>query len=142
MKRSSSRSGTFRVQSNLLQQNCFVRDVTVFSESTLSPVDSFVSLDEVSDPSGIHFEEKVYPYPITPQYVDSFIDSSDYHKDPVGALNNAVSRRNLGDLTDLQNVSSMDMSTARALYSELSRKLSSAPSDLSSPSKSSDSEVK
>lgn len=124
----SSRSS--RVQSNLLQQNCFVRDVTRRNDfvQSSSP-ETFVSIDEVVTKDGVKLVEKEYPYPITPQYVNSFVDSSDYRKDPFSAINNGNNRVNLGDIRDLQDVASMDMEHARSLYSQLVAKFSSKPDD-------------
>ena len=41
-------------------------------------------------------------YPITPEYVTSFLASSDFRQDPVGAVNRAPLRQNLGDISKLQ----------------------------------------
>lgn len=115
--------GSSRVNSNLLQQNCFVRDVTRKSEVTCdsSSTSSFFSLDEKLTKNGTEFFLTEYPYPITPQYVNSFVDSSDYRRDPISAINNGVNRRNLGDITGVQSLSSMDMTQARSLYEQLSK---------------------
>lgn len=112
-----------RVQSNLLQQNCFVRDVSraVDLKSDDTPV-SYVSIDEEVTPSGTKVEFNSYPYPITPQYVNSFVDSSDYRRDPANAVANGVKKSNFGDVRSLQSLSQMDTDSQRALYEELSSK--------------------
>lgn len=110
---------TSRIQSNLLQQNCFVRDVTNKNDLGPTPTDSFVSLDEIVTDKGVELRETVNPYPITPQYVNSFVDTADYHRDPVSAINAGVKRPNLGDITDIQKVSSLGTDEARALYNQL-----------------------
>lgn len=120
----SEQIGLHRVPSNLLQQNCFVRDITKNSQSSASPLLTFDSLDEVTTERGVEFRVSENPYPITPQYVNSFADSSDYRRDPVGAVNNSHNRVNLGDITDFQKVVSMDMTEARTLYSQLRDKFS------------------
>lgn len=124
MKCSGSR-GSSRMQSNLLQQNCFVRDVcrkvdlkSVNSETT------YDSIDEKVTDKGLEIEHNSYPYPITPQYVNSFVDSSDYRRDPANAIANGVKRQNLGDISAVQQVFKMDTVTARALFAELSKKFS------------------
>lgn len=116
-----SKVNNSRVQSNLLQQNCFVRDVT--NKAGLvnnSCPDSYLSLDEVVTSKGVEIKESVNDYPITPQYVSSFLDSSDYRKDPFSAISNGVNKQNLGDISDVQKVVSMDTEQARALYNQLS----------------------
>lgn len=115
--------GSSRVQSNLLQQNCFVRDVVRKVDLKSENSDScFVSLDEVSSENGVSFVPHKYPYPITPQYVNSFVDSSDYRRDPVSAINNGIKRQNLGDVSSIQSVLDMDSSLQRSIYEQLSAK--------------------
>lgn len=112
-----------RIQSNLLQQNCFVRDVSLSRDlrSVTSDID-FLSQDEVTTSHGVSLVDKVKKYPITPQYVNSFVDSSDYRRDPVSAISNGVKKSNLGDLTEIQSVLSMDSAKQAELYHELSKK--------------------
>lgn len=128
MSKVSNAVGSSRVQSNLLQQNCFVRDCSKKSDlKTDYPENpTYTSLDEVTVDKGIEFRETVQPYLITPQYVSSFIDSSDYRRDPANAIANGVKRVNLGDISGFQDVSKMDMTQARALYSQLSAKFAKA----------------
>lgn len=115
-----SKVNNSRIQSNLLQQNCFVRDVTrVGGLVTSSSPDTFLSLDEVVTSKGISLVESENPYPITPQYVKSFASSADYRKDPFAAIASSSPRTNLGDISSIQEVSSMDMEQARSLYSQL-----------------------
>lgn len=101
--------GSSRVHSDLLQQNCFVRDVVrkVDLLSSAPPV-SYVSLDSVTIPDGIKLVETENPYPITPEYVNSFVEGSDYRNDLVSALSSVSSSPNLGDIRCLQDASSMD----------------------------------
>lgn len=127
MNRVSVNNKSSRIQSNLLQQNCFVRDVTTKSALVPEPgQDVFFSLDEKSTSSGVEFELNSYPYPITPQYVNSFLDSTDYRRDPYNAVASAPKRVNLGDVSSLQSVASMDMESARSLYSQLKAKFDSS----------------
>lgn len=119
--------GSSRIQSNLLQQNCFVRDVTRKVDIQGSVPDFFESLDEVVTDKGIELKRSVEPYPITPQYVSSFADSSDYRKDPLQAISSGVNRQNLGDISDVQRVAALDFSDARALYERLKKQFDSKP---------------
>lgn len=142
-------SKSSRIQSNLLQQNCFVRDVLRADDLKSPDLDSeenfssFETLDEVSVPDGIKLQRSIEVYPITPQYVNSFVDSSDYRNDPVSAVNSSLKRVNLGDISSLQKFLSLDESSQRRLYSELSKRFaSSTPSAPSAPSTSSVPEVK
>lgn len=105
---------------NLIQQNCFIRDVTRLSPNSYSSSpDTYLSLDEVATPTGIELRANVNDYPITPAYVRSFADSSDYRNDLASALSAKSSRPNLGDVSDIQKIASMDASQARALYNQL-----------------------
>lgn len=113
-----------RIQSNLLQQNCFVRDVCVASDLQHISSDKFCSIDEKVDDKGVHIEINEYPYPITPDYVNSFVDSSDYRLDPFNAIVNSSKRNNLGDIRAAQEIASMDSEQARSLYKQLSEKFS------------------
>lgn len=122
-----SKINNSRVQSNLLQQNCFVRDVTTKSALSLSSsFDSFVSLDEVITSKGVELKKTENPYPITPQYVQSFVASSDYRNDPLGS-SLRPSSSNLGDITDVQKILSMDSSSVSSLYNDLKSKFESKP---------------
>lgn len=114
------------IKTNLLRQNCYLRDTTVNSQLDSFPPDSYVSLDEVVTDKGIELNESVQPYPITPQYVNSFVDSSDYRRDPLNAIANSSVRTNLGDITEIQDVLSMDSSQARILYNQLQERFSNA----------------
>lgn len=130
----SSCTNSSRIQTNLIQQNCFVRDVArAVDLKSESPDFMYTSLDEVTDDKGIHFEEHDVPYPITPAYVNSFVDSVDYRRDPAGAIANGVSRTNLGDISVMQQVLSMDSSAQRSLYDQLFAKFA-AKSDVESVS--------
>lgn len=116
-----------RVQSNLLQQNCFVRDSRLGKDLLCSSSpESFLSIDEVVTSKGVELKESVNPYPITPQYVDSFVESSDYRKDPFAAIAAGTQKQNLGDISDVQKLVAMDYEQARELYSKLSEVFSKA----------------
>lgn len=117
-----------RVQSNLLQQNCYVRDVTraVDLKSPAPAESSYLSLDEVVEDTGVKIIKTPVPYPITPDYVASFADSADYRRDPAGAIANGVAKPNLKDCTDFQSIMAMDSSAQLALYKQLQDKFSKA----------------
>lgn len=117
------------IKSNLLQQNCFLRDCSpaldISGKNSLSDGVSYESVDLVTESDGIRVRKTLVPYPITPDYVDSFVDSSDYRKDPAAAVLNSVKKPNLGDITSFQDVSSMDTASAQALYKQLQARFSS-----------------
>lgn len=119
-------SKSSRVFSNLLQQNCYVRDVTrtIDLKSPSSSDSEYLSLDEVVDDGGVKIVKNPVPYHITPEYVNSFADSADYRRDPVGAISNGVVRKNLTDCTDFQKILSMDSSAQLDLYNQLKAKFS------------------
>lgn len=126
------------IPSVLLQQNCFVRQYikdpdihTDYSET------SYQSLDERVTDKGLEIVYNEYPYHITPDYVNSFVDSSDYHNDPLGFINKSVSRPNIGDVSSIQNILSMDTLQQKVLYDQLSAKFSKQSSSGSSSDSSS-----
>lgn len=111
-----------KIVTNVLRQNCFVREV-VRSDSVISQPDKYLALDEVVRPDGTgsDLNYHVEDYPITPEYVNSFADSADYHNDPLAAISNSKPRQNLCDLTTFQRVMDMDCEQARGLYAQLSK---------------------
>lgn len=123
-----------RVVTNLLQQNCFVRDVREpFDIQDPLQSSSYVSLDEKIVENGFKQEYNVYDYPITPSYVDSFVDSSDYRRDPANAIVHGHDKKNMGDVTQLQDILHMDTSSQRELYIQLQKKFN-APAKIPSGS--------
>lgn len=137
------------VRSNLLQQNCFVRSSVQRNDvCNSSAPDSFCSVDEIVTQKGVELNFREESYPITPQYVASFADSADYRKDLVSAFNSPARGQNLGDITDIQKVSSMDSEGATLLYRQLQDNFSKQSESVVSESvpastiKSPDSEVK
>lgn len=123
-------SKSSRVQSNLLQQNCYVRDCVRVTDlkTDSSSESSYFSLDEVKCDDGVKFKKNLYSYPITPSYVNSFVDSSDYRRDPSNAIANGRKRVNLGDCSEIQRIMQLDSASLGALYSQLQAKFGSVPS--------------
>lgn len=112
-----------KLSSNLLKQNCYIRStVDECDKCTDYSEKSFVTIDEVVTSNGVHIVENSIPYPITPQYVNSFVDSSDYRRDPVNAVLNAPRRQNLGDITGIQDICGFDFISAQKLYQALKTK--------------------
>lgn len=112
-----------KVVSNVLKQNCYIRDCIPIEDVSSEYSDkTFKSLTETQTSKGIDINFVDVPYPITPQYVNSFVDSSDYRRDPVNAVANGVKRTNLGDVSGLQDVLGLDFVSAQKLYSALKRK--------------------
>lgn len=111
---------TARVRSNLLQQDCYVRDCSLKSDVIgVRSSSEYLTLNEKVTQTGLTQEVVSVPYPITPQSVNSYVESCDYRRDPLGAIMRGGSRVNLGDVTALQDVSSMDAGQARDLYVQL-----------------------
>ena len=54
-------------------------------------------------------------YPVTPEAVKSFRDIADYHTDPAAAVASAPSRKNLGDIRDMQSIAKMDDTQLNAM---------------------------
>lgn len=128
MKPKQSNAPLLELKTHLIQQNCYIRDVSVAPAVSVGSVDKFVSLDEVVTDKGIELRETEHDYPITPEYVNSFAESASYKTDVVGAVAKAQPGKNLGDIRAMQDVSSMDMEHARALYTQLAERFAKAQS--------------
>lgn len=112
-----------KLSSNLLKQNCYIRDCVEEKVVTTDYSDkTYTSVDEVVTSNGVKLVENQVPYHITPQYVNSFVDSSDYRRDPVNAVINAPRRQNLGDITGIQDICGFDFVSAQKLYQALKTK--------------------
>ncbi len=112
-----------KIFTNILKQNCYIRDCVEEKEVSTDYIDKFyTSVDEVVTSNGVKLVENQVPYPITPQYVNSFVDSSDYRRDPVNAVINAPKRQNLGDISGIQDICGFDFITAQKLYQALKTK--------------------
>lgn len=109
-----------RVVGNLIQQDCYVRDCSLCRDIDTSVFPAkYISLDEKVTPTGVVQEFNEYDYPITSEYVNSFVESCDYRIDPLQAMSKSAPGVNLGDISDIQNVANMDMEQARKIYEEL-----------------------
>lgn len=111
------------IVSNLIRQNCFVREFVEPVKKKKVDISKFESLDEVvrEDGTGVDLKYSVEDYAITPEYVNSFSELSDYKKDPLGAIAKAHSRNNLGDITSVQDVLNMSTEESLALYNRLNK---------------------
>ena len=115
------------VPTNLLPVNCFLRDtVTAKDLHTEYQQRTYMELQRKTVQNGIVEELKEVPYEITPASVKSFANSSDYHVDPAGAILRGNCGKNLGDVSVMQKVASMDGMEAAALYQELKKKFEMA----------------
>lgn len=74
------------------------------------PTKKYFELQKREENNSIIEELVEVDYPITPDYVKSFVEETDYKKNPDYLLSNA-GKTNLGDVTELQRLQSMDMTT-------------------------------
>lgn len=84
--------------------------------------ETYFELQTKEAPNGIVQELVEVEYPITPESVKSFVEETDYKKNPELLQANA-GRKNLGDVTAMQDLQKLDMSAMRAQISALSAKL-------------------
>lgn len=109
-----------RVQSNLLEQNVYVRDARDFPDLRDDYlIDSYVSLDSKVEDMGVVENFVVNPYPITPESVNSYADSADYRSDIVSAMNAPARGRNIGDVSIYQQVMEMSPSERKEFIESL-----------------------
>lgn len=99
-----------KIRCNLLQAEVYVRYPVCLIDG--APVRRYCELQEQPCTNGIIEHCVQVDYPITPESVNSFADSSDYKKNPE-VINQAVPRQNLGDISEIQKVLSNDLSAMR-----------------------------
>lgn len=101
-----------RVKLPLLQAEVFVR----YPTCTINKQERkrYVELRDVEAQNGFFQKYVTVDYPITPESVNSYADAADYRKNPE-VINQAVARRNLGDITEIQKITNSDMTQLRAL---------------------------
>lgn len=109
-----------KVHSNIISQDCYIREITpkVVLKSEYKPR-KFASLVEIPDTLGIRFELKEFDYPVTPESVKSYVDCTDYKRDPAAAVGLPSRGVNLGDMTMLQRITSSDVSAVRSTLERL-----------------------
>lgn len=105
--------------------NLVLNDLVLYNASQCSKAipksnSKYYDLVEVQNEDGSRVEKLVeQDYPITPEYVKSFEQSADYRLDIDGAIANGHSRKNLGDVTQMQNLCAMDTAEIEALGKKL-----------------------
>ena len=111
-----------KVHSNIIAQDCYLREVTpkVVKKSEYAPR-RFPSLVEVPDSVGVHYDLRDFDYPITPESVKSYVDSTDYKRDPAAAIAAGSRGVNLGDITELQRVTNSDVSAVRLTLEKIQK---------------------
>ncbi|WGL31129.1 hypothetical protein [Dipodfec virus UOA04_Rod_736] len=116
-----AKSNIRKVFSNLLQQNCYLRDCACVRDLSTSYPDApkYVSLDETPSPDGFKQEYVEYPYPHTPSTVDSYREGADYRLDPQSHI--VLGRQNLGDIRDQQELLNKNSADLLALYQQLQK---------------------
>lgn len=104
-----------KVRCNLLQAEVYVRYPVCLIDGVR--VKKYCELQEQPCSNGIVEDYVSVDYPITPDSVNSYADSSDYKKNPE-VISQAVPRQNLGDISELQKVLSHDMSAMRDMLAK------------------------
>lgn len=129
-----------RVVSNLLQQDVYVRDLRCSKPLAFHrcPSTYFAEFVEVKDNSEVHSLKEV-DYPITPEYVNSFVDSVDYRINPLDCPQQPRGK-NLGDVTCVQELFGLDSSVLQSKISELRSQLEALQKNQSEKSDSSEKE--
>lgn len=133
------------VSTNLIRQNCFVRDCAspsdlkedygCFNESKTYPTLDTICDSELNAMRDVTHNET---YPITASYVKSFQDAADYRTDLQSAYNSPAPGSNLGDIRAVQSVLSR-LEDLHSIYSDLQSKITNSAqstSDHSGPTQS------
>lgn len=130
-----------RVRCNLLEAEVYVRFPVCIIDG--KPIRQYCELQETPCKNGVVENYVQVDYPVTPESVNSYADSADYKKNPE-VVTKAVSRQNLGDITEIQQVLRNDMTAMRDMLQrsqEVAKKLeefnkaNSAPAPVEEPKK-------
>lgn len=114
--------GCKKIHSNVLQQDIYVRDASAARDLKTDFLQkSYVAQDFKTEQGAVREVLHREPYPITPDYVNSFVDACDYRSDPLAAQVKSANdnRKNLGDVASLQNVYAMSAEQVSAYLSKL-----------------------
>lgn len=112
-----------RVVMNLLQQDVYVRDfVSPFDEKRDYLQDDYVSMDltvrSAPDAASVDVFSK-QPYPITPEYVNSYADGTNYRLDVSQAVSRPAPGVNLGDVAAMQDLMKLSPDQLRGVVERL-----------------------
>lgn len=112
-----------RLQSNLLQQNIYIRDCARASDVETSVCEKYPELERRDTDCG--FEERVVSrdYPITPESLNSFAETADYKNNLVEAMHAPSRGKGLGDIRDMQDLQNMDSVEIRNRIASLQKVL-------------------
>lgn len=113
-----------KVQSNLLQQDIYLRDCLPAYEKSCPVSKKYFELQRKTVANGIVEELVECDYPITQESVNSYLDTSDYRNNPAQAILNATPRKNLGDITEIQDFIANNPAEALSIYKQVSETLS------------------
>lgn len=83
---------------------------------------TYYELREIQTDDGYVEKLVEVDYPITPDYVKSFANSSDYRNDIERAMNEPARGVNMGDMTNLQDIVNMDMTAVKDLQAKLAER--------------------
>lgn len=107
-----------------LRQNCFVLEGRSAPSIVPAPkITHYFSLAKKELENGYVQEIEKVDYPITSESVSSYIDSSDYRRDPMQAIASAPKRVNLGDISQVQDFIASNPQEAVRVYRAVGDKL-------------------
>lgn len=109
-----------------LRQNCFVSDCRNYVSDTSKKsvtIDKYTILEREDLPNGMRYNMETKDYPINSDTVTSYVDSADYHRDPLAAIANAPKRVNLGNISEVQAFVANNPQEAVRLYKSVGDKL-------------------
>lgn len=104
--------------------------------------DTYLELRQIQTENGIEERYVEVDYPITPDYVKSFANSTDYRNDIERAMNEPPRGVNMGDVTGIQEIMLMDMSAVKDLQSKLAERVKQLQEQSAGAENKTESEVK
>lgn len=126
-----------QVPMRLIKQNVYARVFVPLEDEKKDYLqESYVSQDEVTRPGGVFIEQTVRPYEITPEYVKSFSDGTNYRNDLDAFVNRLAPGKNIGDVSALQELlkkSPQEVQSMLAKFADMiaSEQVSKASSEVS-----------
>ncbi|UPW41471.1 hypothetical protein [Dipodfec virus UA23Rod_1125] len=120
-----------KIRSNVLQQNCYVRDIRDAKSDISSNIvpEYYYDVVTVTSEDGSQREDiVVQPYPYSAESVASYSDGIHYWQCGLDAPR--TSKKNLGDITGIQKLlNNFDSATLRQFYNSLKDKFSQSQSE-------------
>lgn len=126
-----------KLHCNLLQQDVYCRDVIVYKKDLKDDyaIKSYLSQDRVVEDHCVKDKISVQEYPITPETVNSYQDSTNYKLDVNAAVAAPSRGKNLGDVSSVQHLLQMSPEDLHSFFVTIQDKINSYKKSVSADTK-------